>query len=521
MVTREEYTRRRKAGETPEQILGKTKGATGTGVTGALSKVGSFLGMEEFGRGLSGVAARATGATKGLSESIDTSINLQNALSSAIAEKKKRGEDTSKLEAALESQTASTGSAISERERIETGGVTGKQVLASAGQTLLNILPAARIGSGISGATKTGALAGALSGGLEGVKQDKGVIPGAIAGAVGGAAIGGALGIIANRMDALFTKYPDSLMTKFLGQSKAEILKEKTFKEAVREGGKVTGLVEKTGKVPDLSKQALEKGLRGSESKIIDQSTMKLIDLEDEVSKLVNSNSDVAIDTNKVLESLDEIAARKQNVFGDEGASLVQKFKDSLLSRKGELLSFPEALKMKRDIYKELGEAAFNRETLTAPKEVLRTTAAAINKAMIDASPELGKLNKEQQFLIRALDTLEEKVAARSRASVIGLSDIILGGGGAIAGDPVLGAGLAAVRRISSSGRFQSNAAVALDRIGKFIDAAPSVSALKIAAATKIPKASVEAVLRELPKLLSEFLARSGGAANAKDGAPL
>lgn len=157
--SREEFDKLRAQGYSASQIVAMSKGRTplvpaekkqGFGKT-----VSDFVGTTALGKGLAGVGARMFGFDEPIEEALAQSRDIQGDVAAKIREKKLRGEDTSKLEAALAGQQKSDAEALAAQQDIITGGVTGRQVIGGALKTAGTI---ASFGSfGAAGAAAKGA----------------------------------------------------------------------------------------------------------------------------------------------------------------------------------------------------------------------------------------------------------------------------------------------------------------------------------------------------------------------------
>lgn len=181
-----------------------------------VEKVADFTGGKEIAQGLGQALA---GNNKRVEETQNQQIELQGKLLQRIKEKKARGEDTSRLEGALEDLGVDI-KAFGEgaEEILNPNQLTNKQVIGDVlqlGSTIVGagtlpgqvgkVATAKTIGQGVAQGAKTGAISGgafgAVGGVAQGLQQDKtvkesleqGLKTGAV-GAVGGAVIGSVLG---------------------------------------------------------------------------------------------------------------------------------------------------------------------------------------------------------------------------------------------------------------------------------------------------------------------------------------
>lgn len=314
------------------------------------------------------------------------------------------------------------------------------------------------LGTGLAKAFGQGALLSGTTAFGYGLAEDKDTAD-ALADAVLPAVVGG--GIMATTylgarvVNHLMTKTPEKLYQSAFKQSNDDLIKE---------ARNVT---------PKLSKQLLNEGVAGSEHKIIVDSVAGLNASERQIQQIVRNADDLpGVNTRAIVGSLDDVAERKLNVFGKEGANVIREAQKNLLKR-GDMISVQDALRLKRDIYKELANSAFKMDaTLGEKAEALRTVAAALNKGIANSSDELAALTKQQQMWERALQAIELRYANTSRANIVGLHDTILAASGI---DPnSVGTLLAGVgRRFFETTRFKTGTGIFLKRANDLMGKLP------------------------------------------------
>lgn len=126
--------------------------------------IAGLTGPKELGAGLASVLFRGTEESRQLEEQRATGQDLQTKTLQRIREKRARGEDTSRLEAALAQFQTGEAEAGREEELIRTGGgLTPRQVIGSAVQTGLTIATAGTFG-GVAQAGRLGVTGGRILG---------------------------------------------------------------------------------------------------------------------------------------------------------------------------------------------------------------------------------------------------------------------------------------------------------------------------------------------------------------------
>lgn len=221
-----------------------------------VEKVADFTGGKEIGQGLGQALA---GNNKRVEETQNQQIGLQGQLLQRIKEKKAKGEDTSRLEGALEDLGGDI-KAFGEgaEEILNPNKLTDKQVIGDAlqlGSTVVGagtlpgqvgkVTAAKTIGQGMLQGAKTGAVSGgafgAVGGVAQGLQQDKTVKEslaqglktgaiGAVGGAVVGSVLGGISGGIAGKAERTQNKILDNITLK------ADELKPKEYARLLKQG---------------------------------------------------------------------------------------------------------------------------------------------------------------------------------------------------------------------------------------------------------------------------------------------
>jgi len=195
-----------------------------------------------------------------------------------------------------------------------------------------------------------------------------------------------------------------------------------------------------------------------------------------------------AVKVETIAKTLDGKITSAKNVPGAEAIVRgLQKIKSDTLA-KGKFISVDDALELKRDIYKVLGDNAFKVDAkLAASSEGLKAVAAALSEAIGDISPTMKKLTEEQQMWIRLSGAMEQNITRTSKGGrqIIGLGDTILAAGL----DPSQAVAVAGTKKLLELPAVKTNLAVALDKLGKI----PVIDK-----AGNIPRASVVQLIQGL-----------------------
>lgn len=274
-----------------------------------LEKVASFTGGEELGQGL-GQALANRKISENIGNVQEAQFDIQTQLLERIKERKAQGQDTSKLESALEDLGIEIGKTGAGAEQLlNQEDLTGKEVIGDVlqlGTTIAGagVLPGATkavtgattLAKGAAQGAKTGAIAGGafgasagVSGGLQedataGEIIEKGV-RGAAGGVITGAALGGIVGGVAGkaRGTKLAQETKESDFALDLVSPKAT---EKVKMQALQEGR--------------VTEQTLLRGGKALPSK-------RDIELADAVKGVVSSKKSPTQNINAIDSTLDEI----------------------------------------------------------------------------------------------------------------------------------------------------------------------------------------------------------------------
>jgi len=261
---------------------------------------------------------------------------------------------------------------------------------------------------------------------------------------------------IARGFRALTQKAPEALMKRALKQSPADLRKE----------------VNKLA--PNLRRQLIDRGVKGSEAKIASTAEQGVAATERKLNTLVKDPNirNKTFRVQQFADSLDKLRARVVEVHGKGAAQNIDDYIENVLLRKGKIIpggagareiTIERSLALKRAIYQELSSPSFNANAnLSEKSEMLRIIARELGKAQKEAAPALKEVIENQQMWIRTAQAMEGKIASEGRTSFIGLHESILAAGG----DPA-SIGAAFGRRVFETTGIQSRLAVGLSQLDK------------------------------------------------------
>lgn len=242
---------------------------------------------------------------------------------------------------------------------------------------------------------------------------------------------------------------------------------------------------------PTLAREVLERGLKGNSKNMAVYSFRKLDDLESQVQALAKNNqTPIVLDPGAGKKQYSTLLLTIKNQFDRSFFTDRAKAADQLLKeiRKspGEAIPMDTTLKLRRFLDNMRNTTSFRTDTALAPKqEEFKVAANILRKKLADAG--LGDLMKEERIFIEAIDAIVDDAAKRQNKNIIGLVDILAGGGGMISGGPLSGITAAAALRGVQQPLTLTNAAQGLYKAGK---AVPKVNEKVIKPISKVIKAS-------------------------------
>lgn len=274
-----------------------------------IGKVADFTGGKELGQGLA-TAIMLPGASKRLNESLDQKIKMQEQMMDMMIEKKKKGEDISRLQVSYNDLVNDIKAETSGAEKtLNPYDLTTKQVLGDAlqlGTTIVGagtlpgatktVTGATTIGKGIVQGAKTGAVTGAgfgaVTGASQGLQEDKSLVDigkSTVGGALVGAGTGGLLGGITGGISGG--------------------IKSRAVRQATNKKDFVEDLVSPKATTA-VKEQALREG-RVTEQGLLSASKIKPskrdLQIAEVVSDIVDSKKSLSENINLISDKVDEI----------------------------------------------------------------------------------------------------------------------------------------------------------------------------------------------------------------------
>lgn len=227
---------------------------------------------------------------------------------------------------------------------------------------------------------------------------------------------------------------------------------------------------------PTLAKEALDKGLRGSSKNMAVYSFKKLDDLERQVQNVSKSIKEPIVVGNKnsYVNFLKTVSDTFKGGFYSSRARTANTLIKELGQTESRRVSVPVALKLRRFIDGMRNTLSFRLDPKLAPKqEEFKEAADLLRIKLSDAG--LGNLMNEERIFIQAIDSIVEGAAKTQNKNVIGLVDLLAGGGGMVSGNITGGIGAAAAIRGFQQPFTLTNLAHYLNKIEGFSEPASKI----------------------------------------------
>lgn len=265
--------------------------------------------------------------------------------------------------------------------------------------------------------------------------------------------------VIKNGIDKITSRLPERLMSVIFKTSEQDLRAEWN---TIAKGKPLN---------PTLAREALENDIFGSSEKMGVYSIKKLGEIEKAVQasskaskNLINIGKE---QTNKTVEFLQDIVKSYDGPFSSVGPT-AEKLANEILGlyKTGGNMSPNLVLRLKRFFDALRSNSSFNlNPTLSLKQEGLKNAANVFRQKLYDAGFE--KAMELERIFIEAIEALVKDAAKRGNKNVIGLVDLLAGGGGMVSGGPLAGLGAAASIRMVQQPAFITNVARGLYKTGE------------------------------------------------------
>lgn len=378
-----------------DEIAAKVAPKAPSKKTTTVEKVGDFLGIGDFGRGLGRAVFNATGGMKGVEKSQDGLLKLQNQLIQRF-----QSTDDPKRKARLRSAIEGNMKTLGQTnfQDLATGGLTNRQFLTSAGNVALNVALAGTPLKGAKGvksfsmARKVAQLplrsrmlqAGVTGGGLTASKTlskegatAKDAALSFLTGGVTSAGLVGLLGLAGKAFSKLTNKTPEGV-----------------YKLSTRLPRKTdaSGLV--------------EKGITGDRPQLIEKAYKDVARLDNLIKQSPDLNQKIPVSEIMRYEPLKKIVSSAGKVgYGDTADDVIKR----ILNAKE--ITLGEALELKKAIDAITPKTLLEGNATTSTQaKVSNAIADALRSIVHKKSPEIGKLLTEQRAPLELIEQMNKQM---------------------------------------------------------------------------------------------------------------
>ena len=225
-----------------------------------------------------------------------------------------------------------------------------------------------------------------------------------------------------------------------------------------------------------LAREALEQGIFGSSEKMGVYSIKKLGEIE----KIVQSSSKASKtavnvgkeQTKKTIEFLKDIGKQYDGPFSSVGPTAEGLAKE-ILKSKGNM-NPNLVLRVKRFFDALRTNSSFSQNpSLSLKQEGLKNASNVFRQKLYDAG--FKEAMEQEKIFIEAIEALVKDAAKRNNKNVIGLVDLLAGGGGLVAGGPLSGLSAAVGIRAFQQPTVITNLARGISIIGQGLGRASNV----------------------------------------------
>lgn len=422
------YTQLIDPGIKPETIEPEPEGKKGIGgfLTGALKGAGSTLNT------ISGLGQKALNVINPMHDEPIAQINKERLAPHGMTEKFGFG-------AEQVAEFFIPAGAVAKVGKVAEAGIGGLNLASQVG----------RAGGIAESALKLGAKVGLGASEAAGITALQGGDKSDIKLAAG---LGAGLSVVAKGIESVLNKVPQTAWSSILKRTPTEAAKN-----------------------PALPKQAAQAGLTGLTRQGIANKAQEAIQSIEVTLDDLLSKSGAKINQGKIVGYLSDLRHSYAAIPGEQSSvKVIDNIIDDLYSgfKTGKSMSAVEANQLKRDIYsviaKSYGKGAFE---IPAKVEAQKAIARALKTEIEKVIPEAKTLNQRQAVYIQIKKALDKTIARTEGKGIagtgVGLYDLLtLGvgtGAGAATGNPFLGLGLVAGKKVAESPIILSSTAKLLN----------------------------------------------------------
>ena len=189
---------------------------------------------------------------------------------------------------------------------------------------------------------------------------------------------------------------------------------------------------------PTLAREVLDRGLRGSAQNMGIYSLKKLAELETKVQALVTGGGAGAArplvtlpKKAELISLLDSLEQQFSKSFFSERALEAGRLKQAFQAVGSDRVRAADALATRRLFDNLRAQSSFRLDpNLSSKQEELKGAADYLRGSLAQTSPEFAALMNEERIFIQARDAVLDRAVADKNRRLIGMMDMLLGGGG-------------------------------------------------------------------------------------------
>lgn len=146
-----------------------------------------------------------------------------------------------------------------------------------------------------------------------------------------------------------------------------------------------------------LGQDLVDRGVWGTQGSLRRQAADMSSNLEDQLQNVLSSKSGTNVDSQSILDTLENLKQSKSAVFGgSKDAAYVQDVIDEIKQHPAfGNLDAPQANVMKRAVYKGIGSPGYLKDNPSIRLEADKAIGRSLKNSIEDVAPEAGPINKE------------------------------------------------------------------------------------------------------------------------------
>lgn len=222
---------------------------------------------------------------------------------------------------------------------------------------------------------------------------------------------------------------------------------------------------------PTLAREVLDRGIAGTSQDMAVQSIQDLNGLEKKLQVAAADKMVTLPQKGAYVSLLKEFKGQFAKTIFSDRADEADRLIKLLQSHRGDATSATDALQVKRFLDSMRNTSSFRDNPALSPRQEEYKIAADKVRGVLHADPKLSELLNEERVRIQALDDIVTDAVSRSNKKLLGLTDVLLGGGGLASGTTLGGITAAGAARGFQQPFTLTTTGRALNRAGQMVPA--------------------------------------------------